>query len=382
MNQSEKRGMDMEQLMRTASRIIVFALIVSTFAGCATTNQPIAHPVTAKDYCARGRYYQGQNQVDRAIPEYTQAIELDPNCTDAYYARGLCYYTTDLKSAIDDLTQVINRRPNEALYYRLRAGAYRSMEDFDLALIDCDKAIALRPNDYWPYLEKGGLLFSTGQYADAIPAYRVYLQKSPTVVGSMVGVGSQYAVGGFVGAVFALNAQLSVAREVASARASVTKQIQLCELMLRQTSPTDVPQAIVNGMSQNNVLQIVLATEKVIAVDPEWVVTVPKTGSLESRMLRIFVFQDDQLTLEKRVPLNEVANVPGTSTMHDIPLSRVCSKNEVLATVRKTDQVIYDDGKRIISVTEWEAVKGKRVRVFRFQDNKLTSWSFCSPRLW
>lgn len=378
MNQSEKRGMDMEQLMRTVSRITVFALIASTFAGCATTSQPTANPVTAKDYYARGAYYQGQHQIDRAIPEYTQAIALDPNCTDAYYARGLCYYTTDLNSAIDDFTQLINRRPNEVLYYRLRAGAYSSIEDLDRALTDWDKAIALRPNDYWLYLEKGGLLFRKGQYADAIPVYGAFLQRTPTVVDAAA---QELITGGALGLVLNPFSQLRVAR-VASTRASVTRQIQLCEAMIRPSSPTDVPQAIANGMSQNSVLQIVLATEKLVAVDPESVVTVTRTGPLEDRMLRIFVFQDDQLTLEKRVPLNEVANVPGTSRTYEILLNRVWSKNEVLTTVRKTDQVIYDDEKRIISVTEWEAVKGKRVRVFRFQDNKLTSWSFCSPRLW
>ena len=78
--------------------------------------------------------------------------------------------------------------------------------------------------------------------------------------------------------------------------------------------------------------------------------------------------------MERRVPLKEAMNVPGTSRPTDIPGRPELSKDALLEIVRKTDRVIYDDDTRIITMTEWEAGKGKRLRVVVFKDNKLVRW--------
>ena len=57
------------------------------FLGCATRQQLprlIQNPRTAKDYCKRGDYFYSKMQFYEAIPEYTQAIALKPDYTDAY----------------------------------------------------------------------------------------------------------------------------------------------------------------------------------------------------------------------------------------------------------------------------------------------------------
>jgi tetratricopeptide (TPR) repeat protein len=44
---------------------------------------PPLMPSNAQDYYNRGRDYHRQANYDRAISDYTQAIELKPNYTDA-----------------------------------------------------------------------------------------------------------------------------------------------------------------------------------------------------------------------------------------------------------------------------------------------------------
>ena len=45
----------------------------------------------AHEYCDRGQAYLDQGECDKAIADYTEAIRLDPNSTDAYFNRGIAY---------------------------------------------------------------------------------------------------------------------------------------------------------------------------------------------------------------------------------------------------------------------------------------------------
>ena len=73
-----------------------------------------------KKYYNRGITYSENGEVERAIEDYTKAIELNPKFAQAYYQRGVAYSKKgEVECAIEDYTQAIALKPDDAdAYYR------------------------------------------------------------------------------------------------------------------------------------------------------------------------------------------------------------------------------------------------------------------------
>jgi hypothetical protein len=105
------------------------------------------------------------------------------------------------------------------------------------------------------------------------------------------------------------------------------------------------------------------------------VVTVTRATAGE-RQLRILVFKNQKLSAEKWLPMKEVLDVPGISKT-DLTLVPVPSRAGVTGLVRKTNPVIYEDDQQVVTVTESDPQKGKRIRILAFDKNsRLLSYSF------
>ena len=106
----------------------------------------------ARDYIERGNYYCDQEDFEGAVEEYTRAIHIDPNCTEAYFRRGYVYYNhlSEYEKAIQDGATLIELNPNLALAYSNRGLAYFGRGRYEKAVQDYTKAIELRgaPIDY------------------------------------------------------------------------------------------------------------------------------------------------------------------------------------------------------------------------------------------
>ena len=76
-----------------------------------------------------------KNEIDRAIDDYTQAIELDTDYADAYYNRGnACHNKREYDRAIVDYNRAIELKPNYAEAYYNRGVTYSEKSDFDSAI--------------------------------------------------------------------------------------------------------------------------------------------------------------------------------------------------------------------------------------------------------
>ena len=74
---------------------------------------------------------------DRAIEDYTKAIELDPNPADAYNNRGVAYGKKDESDcAIKDYTKAIELNPNRDITYYNRAGVWLYLQEWEKAKTD------------------------------------------------------------------------------------------------------------------------------------------------------------------------------------------------------------------------------------------------------
>jgi tetratricopeptide (TPR) repeat protein len=116
----------------------------------ALTTAPAIPPQSnnADAYINRGFEYLQNNDYDRAIAEYTQALRLDPNNILSYTGRGSAYFSKgDYDRAIADFTQTLRLLPNNAEIYVMRGLSYLAKLDYDRAIADCETALRIDPNN-------------------------------------------------------------------------------------------------------------------------------------------------------------------------------------------------------------------------------------------
>ena len=103
-------------------------------------------PDGAKALFNRGEAYRYRRQYCRAIADFTRAIDLRSGYDDAHLARGIARHAIGAHAdATRDLTQALERNPNdvEALFYRARAFRAQSMPE--RARVDLESAKRLAP---------------------------------------------------------------------------------------------------------------------------------------------------------------------------------------------------------------------------------------------
>ena len=81
---------------------------------------------------------------DKAIADFTKAIELRPDVAQAYNNRGNVYTNKgDFGKALEDLNKAIEIDPNYANAYNNRASIHMKMQNYDQSWEDVHKAEAL-----------------------------------------------------------------------------------------------------------------------------------------------------------------------------------------------------------------------------------------------
>ena len=120
------------------------------------TIAPLTSSSDAEFYLKRGEGFSGVHQYNRAIDDYSTAIQLKPDYAEAYNDRAFAYYLKgDFERAIADYTRAIELRPNYPKAYNSRGvvymaggyGAAKSVPDFD-------RAIELKPDFRYAYINR------------------------------------------------------------------------------------------------------------------------------------------------------------------------------------------------------------------------------------
>ena len=99
---------------------------------------------TAKEWKDKGNLLVQEQKFAEALECYSKAIELDSN---------------------------------DPILYSNRSLMYSNLNEFDLALIDADKAIEINPNYSKGYLRRGKALEGLGRFEEALNTYHSGLEK-------------------------------------------------------------------------------------------------------------------------------------------------------------------------------------------------------------
>jgi tetratricopeptide (TPR) repeat protein len=129
----------------------IFVLMLAVIYGQKAGKDPFTLTPDAQSaitYTLRGAAKERKGNLNGAMADYNQAIQLDPKYFRAYNNRGLVRFREgDLDGAIAEYNQAISLNPKYGLAYRNRGNAKQKKGDLDGAIADFNLAIKLGVTD-------------------------------------------------------------------------------------------------------------------------------------------------------------------------------------------------------------------------------------------
>ena len=120
-------------------------------------------------YNNRGISYRNLGKYKKSIVDYNKAIELNSNMPDIYSNRGLAYNDLgEYSKAIDDYNKAIDLDAMYTIAYLNRGVTYSNLKDCDKAIIDYNKAIEIDPDFKEVYRNRGNLYRNLKDFDKAI----------------------------------------------------------------------------------------------------------------------------------------------------------------------------------------------------------------------
>ena len=128
----------------------------------------------------RAQTWDNQKDYDKAIADYSKAIELDPQFVEAYNNRGIDREKQkDYEKAIADYSKAIDLSPGYAAAYNNRGNAWGDKKDYEKAIADYAKAIELDPRYAAAYNNRGTAWGEKKDYDKAIVDFSKAIELDP-----------------------------------------------------------------------------------------------------------------------------------------------------------------------------------------------------------
>jgi protein O-mannosyl-transferase len=156
-------------------------------------------------YFNRANYYYDINQIDKAVSDYTSALQSGHIDNDSYkkiyYDRGLLYYTYYKKYdlSIADYTKAIAIDDTFRRGYYNRGLVYTEVGKYDSAIVDFGTAIKLYPGYVDAYSNRGAAYFKEGKVNLALDDYNTAIALAPANAAIYNNQGSAYLNSGKTG---------------------------------------------------------------------------------------------------------------------------------------------------------------------------------------
>ncbi len=164
-------------------------------------------------YNSRGIAWYHKGDYDKAIADFTKAIELKPDDAEAFNNRGNAWRGKgENDKAIVDFTKAIELKPRFAAAFYNRGNAWAHKGDYDKAIADYTKAIELNPKLVGAHINRGIAWAYKGDHARAIADLTKAIELNPRYAGAYYNRGlAKAGKGDFDGAIADLTKAVELA---------------------------------------------------------------------------------------------------------------------------------------------------------------------------
>jgi tetratricopeptide (TPR) repeat protein len=126
-----------------------------------------------KEWAVGWQLHQASNyfkkDLEQAVASYGRAIEIKPDCADAYYWRGMaCWKLNKIDLARSDFEQAIKLNPHDMNNYRMMDYLLASQQKWDEIIEQWNAFLNLEPNNRDAYLERAGAYKHKGDMQNAL----------------------------------------------------------------------------------------------------------------------------------------------------------------------------------------------------------------------
>ena len=128
----------------------------------------------------RGISYYDKGMIDKAIEEFKEVLELDPDDIETHYHLGNAYADKEIfDKAISIYKKVIEKNPEFIDAYLSLSTLYLDMDMVDEAISLCNQAISANPDDSFLCFHLGEAYVRNEQYEEAITAFNKAISINP-----------------------------------------------------------------------------------------------------------------------------------------------------------------------------------------------------------
>src|SRR5262249_24376671 len=141
-------------------------------------------------YNNRGIAHYANDDYDKSIADFTQAIKLDKNYPDAYQARASAYSDNgDHDRAVADYNTSIEMKRDNPIAFNNRCDELLILRHVQAALADCDESLRQRPGHANTLMHRGNAHLAAGEWTKAIADYDAALSQNPKDAWALYGRG-------------------------------------------------------------------------------------------------------------------------------------------------------------------------------------------------
>lgn len=128
----------------------------------------------------RGISYYDKGMIDKAIEEFKEVLELDPDDVETHYHLGNAYADKEMfDEAISIYKKTIEKNPEFIDAYISLSTLYLDMDMVDEAISLCKQAISVNPDDSFLCFHLGEAYVRNEQYEEAITAFNNAISINP-----------------------------------------------------------------------------------------------------------------------------------------------------------------------------------------------------------